>query len=179
MFSDRFMQKIKGDYYHLLRPIMESLHKRGIEPNTVTAFSFIFGLLAFWFLFRIHFLFVIFGLLHVILDVLDGNLARFSKKSTKFGYYFDYFNDRIIQLIIMLKVVLTFSPFWRMIGYVCIFLLVLHHLMHIFVSRDIVYYSRSIMLLILAFEFQLAAVVLCFGITSFGLLKQLESVLRR
>jgi len=174
MFSQKWISKIKKEYGFLLKPILKFLDDNGVEPNVVTAFSLLFGVLAFYFLFLNHILFVIFGILHLICDIIDGNLARFRNRETKFGYYFDYISDRTVHVLLLIKVAGAVNPFWAMLCWLAVFLLIIHHAMHLFVRKDIVFFSRTATLIILMFGFNILALAVSLVVTILGLLSQLR-----
>ena len=82
--------------------IAEPLQKLGITANHLTLFSFLLGLAAVWFLFDNHFYFVLFGLLHLCFDSLDGVLAR-ATKATAFGTSFDTLSDNVLVILLLVK----------------------------------------------------------------------------
>lgn len=85
--------------------------KLKITANRMTFFSFIFGLISMYFLFQNHPLFILFAALHLLADGLDGVLARLTKP-TAFGKYFDYFTDRSISLLILVKIYLYLQDYY-------------------------------------------------------------------
>src|SRR3989344_5008019 len=82
--------------------IVNPLRKIGITANHLTSLSFILGVVAVWFLFDNHFYFVFFGLFHLLMDSLDGVLAR-STKVTLFGKHFDTISDNLLLALLLLK----------------------------------------------------------------------------
>jgi len=74
-----------------------------ISANIMTGLSLIFGLLSVYYLFSNYLLFLIFAVLHLIADALDGVIARVSK-STSFGNYFDHICDGLVGLLVLIKV---------------------------------------------------------------------------
>lgn len=86
-----------------LRPIGLFLLRQGVTANILTSGSLVAGILAIFFLFQNHLLFVIFSLLHLLIDALDGVVARLSKE-TKLGKYFDYFSDRLVTFLALVKI---------------------------------------------------------------------------
>lgn len=71
----------------------------------LTFFSLLSGLLAVYWLFSNYSLFVLFAVLHLIFDALDGVVARISKNdSSPFGKYFDQGSDSIVTILAVLKV---------------------------------------------------------------------------
>jgi len=83
--------------------LAELLLKLKISANIMTFFSLLFGVLAVYFLFQNYYLFLLFTFLHLFADSLDGVLAR-KTKVTKFGEYSDYFVDRLMELLLLLKI---------------------------------------------------------------------------
>lgn len=86
-----------------LRSLAELLSRVGITANLMTLFSLASGLLAVYFLFADYFWFLLFGILHLAADALDGVLASIRGGST-FGKYFDYGTDNVIAVLIVLKI---------------------------------------------------------------------------
>jgi len=88
----------------------KKFHKLGIwlvklklTPNVLTTFSLVCGLLSVYFLFQNYIWFVLFGVLHLFFDAMDGVAARASK-STKFGDYYDHLTDSLITLCALFKI---------------------------------------------------------------------------
>jgi len=86
-----------------LSGIGKFLFKIGISANIMTGFSLVFGILAVYFLFSNHSLFILFAALHLIADGLDGVIARVSK-STIFGNYFEHICDGVVGLLVLIKI---------------------------------------------------------------------------
>ena len=86
-----------------LHSLAEFLSRVGITANFMTLISLTSGLLAVYFLFAEYSLFLLFGLLHLAADALDGVLASIPGEST-FGKYFDYGTDNLIAVLIVLKI---------------------------------------------------------------------------
>ena len=74
-----------------------------ISANMVTGISLLAGLTSMYFLFIDYWYFLIFAILHLLLDSLDGVIARLTKPST-FGEYFDWSSDSIIAILLLAKV---------------------------------------------------------------------------
>lgn len=77
--------------------------KIGFGPNILTGLSLVSGLLGVWFLFSDYWLFVIFSILHLFFDAMDGVVARLTRAS-EFGKKFDYIVDNLIAVLLLLKV---------------------------------------------------------------------------
>ena len=81
----------------------------GISANLITLFSFVMGVLAIYYLFTNQFLFILFTILHLIGDGLDGVIAKVAKKETKQGYLLDHLSDRVVALLNLLKLSFFFG----------------------------------------------------------------------
>jgi len=102
-----FMRKLRSEIFF---PIAERLRKFSITANQLTALSFLCGLISVYFLFRIHWLFVLFALLHLFLDGLDGVLARITETTIR-GKFLDQISDRAIIWLVMLKSYFYFGDY--------------------------------------------------------------------
>jgi archaetidylinositol phosphate synthase len=77
--------------------------KLGPSPNQYTLNSIVFGIFCFVSLiFRNFILALIFFLISAILDFIDGAVARYSNRVTKFGAYLDTISDRFVEGLIFL-----------------------------------------------------------------------------
>src|SRR3989338_6315871 len=95
-----------------------------LNPNTITIFGLIFGIIAAYLIFR-HYLLIsiIFLVLSSICDLCDGWVARVAHKETKFGALFDVTLDKYVEGLIGLAFAfITPSLFFP--GYVWVILAV-------------------------------------------------------
>jgi len=77
--------------------------KIGISPNQYTLSSIIFGFFCCLSLFLKNFsLALIFFLISALLDFIDGAVARYLNKPSKFGAYLDTIADRIVEGFVFL-----------------------------------------------------------------------------
>ncbi len=91
--------------YALTYPLALLAKRLGISANTLTALSLLTGLLAFFFLvFDQVVLFLVMWLFSYILDLVDGTVARMTKKINTLGVDIDHLSD-------MLKIPLVFIGF--------------------------------------------------------------------
>ncbi len=104
-----------------LHKVGKLLLKAHISANQLTSYSLIAGLLAIYFLFNNYWLFVLFGLLHLVFDALDGVLARLTK-TTSFGAYFDFYTDRIVEILVLIKIGLYLNNYYMylVVGLFCL-----------------------------------------------------------
>ncbi|HIG92746.1 TPA: hypothetical protein HA242_07525 [Candidatus Woesearchaeota archaeon] len=86
-----------------LKPLAEVCLHLGLNANYVTALSLLAGLLAVYFVFQSYLLFLLFALLHLFFDSLDGVVASIPGKTTG-GAYFDVGTDTFISFLLLLKV---------------------------------------------------------------------------
>lgn len=84
------------------------LIRLGVPANVLTFLSLISGLAAVWFLFEDFWLFVLFGVLHLFFDAVDGVLAR-AEGPTLFGHYFDSVADNLTTALLVLKYAFAFD----------------------------------------------------------------------
>jgi len=83
--------------------IGEIFSKLKLSPNQLTFNSIIFAIFSFLFLINKNLLLtLIFFLIAVFLDFIDGAVARFLKMETKKGAYLDTICDRYVEGIILL-----------------------------------------------------------------------------
>ncbi len=98
----------------LFQPLARFLLKLKFTANRMTFLSFLLGLACVYFLFQNYLLFFLFGAFHLLADGLDGVLARLTKIS-KFGSYFDFFTDRTIFFLILIKLYLRLNDYYILI----------------------------------------------------------------
>ena len=103
----------------LINKLAKILGKIGLTPNYATAIMLILSFFCFIFLtvLKIEWLFGIFVFLVGIFDGVDGAIARFLKKESKFGGFLDSIADRFSEIIIFLAILLYFEnqKFWNLI----------------------------------------------------------------
>jgi phosphatidylglycerophosphate synthase len=120
----------------------------GISANVVTFLSLLFGLAAVSFLFFNQLLFIILGAIHLLLDGVDGVLARASKPTT-FGKYFDYTSDRLITLLILLKIGWVFQDY---LAWIAAGVFLVAQMMYVLSRMQApILFTRSWLLLFMAF----------------------------
>ena len=92
-----FMQKSQAIRGHLLQPLLRALVRMRVTPNQLTLLSLLTGL-AFCPAFLFGSPLAAFGLLmlHVVLDGLDGPLARFTGRASNQGSFSDTVSDQVV-----------------------------------------------------------------------------------
>ena len=106
------LQGIRRDLAHrITSPIVGILSKSGITPNTLTLTNLALNIVAAYVIATGRFL--IGGVLILgagLLDLLDGALARFSKRTTKFGAVLDSTVDRISEAATLCGLLVWYVP---------------------------------------------------------------------
>ncbi len=74
----------------------------GLTADRMTFLSLLFGIGAVYYLFANYILFVIFAVLHLGADAMDGVIARVAG-TTGFGKKFDFAVDQLIVILVMVK----------------------------------------------------------------------------
>jgi phosphatidylglycerophosphate synthase len=103
MNYQHFLESSRKLRSKLFEPIGKFLLELKLTANHLTFFSLILGVVAIYFLFQNHLLFIVFAALHLLADSFDGILARLTKPTVK-GKYFDYLSDRTITLLLLVKI---------------------------------------------------------------------------
>lgn len=105
---DREIQFVQNMYKFLALGISRKIAKTRITPNQVTIFSIILGITsAVFFFFGNYFsllIGVIFLQISILLDYIDGNLARLKSKESIFGEWLDNSGDLLIDFLVLLGI---------------------------------------------------------------------------
>ena len=143
---ERTKAQIRGRRDRKLAGIAQFLLDKGISAMSMTAISLLAGLVAAYFLFQNHLYFVLLALLYLAADALDGVMARQSKK-TELGKYLDYGTDRLVTLLLILKIGWFLSDYY---AFLAAGLLVLVNIIYI-ISRFTapIIFTRTITVLLL------------------------------
>jgi phosphatidylglycerophosphate synthase len=106
-FFREFADKSKLYKDKIILPLIKLISYLRITPNMITYFSLVIGIISSYYLYLGEkSIFLIIAILSHGFDGLDGSLARFQNKATKFGKELDYWIDRIIILSMMIVVIL-------------------------------------------------------------------------
>lgn len=145
---EKTTEKLRQWRSQKFNPIGKFFLKLKISANLMTFFALILGLLAVYFLFQNHLLFIIFAVLHVLADAADGLIARLTKP-TKFGKYLDFFTDRLIEYLLILKLYLFLNDYYVIL---ILALLIISHLVHLFSHFQYpAYFMRTGAIIVLTF----------------------------
>jgi len=104
--------KIKPKFQQLLMPLLKLLRRLGISPNSITIFSIFLSFVLSYFFWNVsgnslYFLIVAFGLLlRMMLNALDGMMARIYNLQSKLGEILNEVGDIISDVAIYLPLIL-------------------------------------------------------------------------
>jgi len=155
----KIMVQFREYRHRSLQPLGRILVKIGITPNIMTTLSLLFGAASIYFLFQNYLLFLIFGILHLLADALDGVIASIQGESI-FGKYFDHATDNIVVLLLIIKIGYFLQDYY---AYIVAGLYLLAQLVYIYSKLNApVLFGRSVSLI--ALFFYISAIV---SITSY------------
>ena len=104
--------KIKPKFQQFLMPLLKLLRRWGISPNVITIFSIILSFVLSYFFWNfsansLYFLIVAFGLLlRMMLNALDGMMARIYNLQSKLGEILNEVGDIISDVAIYFPLIL-------------------------------------------------------------------------
>jgi archaetidylinositol phosphate synthase len=105
------LYKRRNYFDNLGRKIGKIFSKLSLSPNQWTLLGLFFTLILFYFLINQNFLFAaVTFVFTAFIDMIDGAVARETKKVTKVGGYLDSIADRVIEFIIVLGLFLNSYP---------------------------------------------------------------------
>ena len=97
------LEQKRKDFKNIEKVVGETFSKFGLEATDYSLISIFFAILSLYFLITINLLLAfIFFLLAGFLDLIDGSVARITKKATKKGAFIDTICDRYVEGIILL-----------------------------------------------------------------------------
>ena len=107
----------KAAAYYLIQPVVRPLAKTGITPNTITWIGFLLSaggasLIIIGHLFTAGCVVLVAGLF----DMLDGALARYTKRVTQSGAILDSTLDRLAEAVLLLSILLLYAREGSIIG---------------------------------------------------------------
>lgn len=140
MVNAIIVAKTKKAVKRFIEPFIKIIAKTGISPNVFTLLSFLFGIASVYFLFKNQVGFIVFSLLAILFDVIDGQLARYLKKESKIGFYLDHGNDRLVNFLMLLKYNVVFGAYWIVLP-----LYIIHYfLFFVFKTKNVIY-TRTVL----------------------------------
>ncbi len=97
---------------HISRFFSKRLVRTGLHPNWFTVMGMSIGLLGAWFLSQPHYISRVVGSLLfvfcIMIDGVDGEIARLTLKDSTFGHYFDIVTDNIVHAAIFIALPVSF-----------------------------------------------------------------------
>lgn len=176
--SAKIVEWFRKERTKYLEPLGKFLVKLKIKAIYLTILAFVFGLAAVYFFWQEeHFYFVLFGALHLLVDALDGLVARVDHSVTRLGAHLDNASDRLILMLILIMSFFKSNDYFILI---VLGLNVLHHF--IFVLSDLkgkVAYSRLAAMILFFLQLDLAAYFLIGALSLYGLSLQFNDFLKK
>lgn len=140
MVSALIVAKSKKAVERFIEPVVMVIAKTGISPNLFTLFSFLFGIVSVYFLFKNQAWFIVFSLLAILFDIIDGNLARYLNKESRLGFWLDQGSDRLVNFLMLLKYNIVFGAYWVVLP-----LYAVHYfLFFVFKTKNVIY-TRAVL----------------------------------
>ena len=107
----------KAAAYYLIQPVVRPLAKTGITPNTITWLGFLLSagggaLIVTRHIFAAGWVVLVAGLF----DMMDGALARYTKRVTQSGAILDSTLDRLAEAVLLLSILLLYAREGSIIG---------------------------------------------------------------
>ncbi len=104
--KDTFLNKIGFNY------LFDFLNKLKVKPTHLTLLGGIFSLIAVYFVVIDLKYYIVFVLLHIFLDTLDGSYARYIKFENEIGEKVDHIIDAIFEILLELRVAFYINQPW-------------------------------------------------------------------
>ncbi|MFC1775026.1 hypothetical protein ACFLZN_01785 [Nanoarchaeota archaeon] len=97
-----WINKVKRSKDKFLKPVANFFLKIGLYPSHISLFGLVSGFIAAYFMLDNNYLFLLFYLGFVFFDILDGPMARISKR---FNWQMDFVVDRVVYFSFMFKAI--------------------------------------------------------------------------
>ncbi len=173
MFSKRFIENFRDWRQKTFSGVGPFFLKLGITANMMTFMALLFGLGAVYFVFENHVLFILFVILHLLADGIDGIIAR-TAAPTVFGSYFDHTADQSITVLVILKIGWFLQDYF---AYIAAGLFLLTQAIHFISQRKApALFTRTLTLVILLFYVPSVAAITSFLPTLAYLITGIASV---
>lgn len=105
------LYKRRSYFDNINRKIGVAFSKLPLSPNHWTLIGLLFVLVMFYFLINQNFLLAaLIFVITALVDMVDGAVARTTKKVTKLGGYLDSITDRLVEFVIILGLFLNNYP---------------------------------------------------------------------
>ncbi len=176
------LQNFKDIKDKLISPLAVFTYKKlHLTSNLITSLSFISGLISILFLFKNHQLFILFIIISVFLDILDGSVARIENKSDielKRGVLLDDLADRSIVVLILAKI-MSHTDITALVFIIPLYILIKG--IHIFLKQKIdiniklIYIDRIPLIFFIFQEYHIGIYIIAFSL----LINLLEASLKQ
>jgi phosphatidylglycerophosphate synthase len=98
--------------------------KLKLTPNQWTGLSLVFVIITFYLLvLGVFFWASLFFFLAIVMDFIDGSVARATRKVSKFGAYLDTIIDRYVEAVVLFGLLFVSLPYLVLPAYAWIFLM--------------------------------------------------------
>ena len=151
--------------------LVQPLVRIGIHPIVLTLLALVCGLVALYF-FSNKALFIFFGGIHLLFDMLDGSLARALHKTSPLGTFLDSLSDRLIEGLLLILAPVTTALTFFAFGLFFIQLI-------LFFFTKTMFYARTLLFLFFVFGLFTPGVVVALLFYSVGIIFQLFYLVRR
>lgn len=104
-----FLSNQKDNFRSIVGPIVRFFVQLNLDPNVLTTLSFLLAIVAAYFYIKgVLWIAAIWLLIAGFFDVIDGDVARASNRTTKFGALYDSVLDRFSEIIVILGIGIFF-----------------------------------------------------------------------
>lgn len=105
--NNNFNRRLRRIYERITKPIGRAIGRTGVSPNQITVLAGLFGAVPTILLYYHMFLYALITfIIAVLLDVLDGSVARATGKVSNFGKVLDHTTDRYVEFLYILGLAL-------------------------------------------------------------------------
>jgi len=169
----------KERFDFLFKPLIKIFEILKIKPLHITIISFISGFISAFFLYSNHALFVLFALLHLFLDKIDGTLARLTNNVTEPGKWLDYILDSLVLFFLLIGSYIVFPSvginifFTNKFVLVTLLLYLTLNILQIFIKKRNTFGSHLIGIVLFMFKKYQYAVIVVFLISIYGTIYQI------
>ena len=108
------LTKYRGKFSVLMKPLVIPFIKLKLNPNVLTIMGLIFSIVFLIMVISLStnfFLIIITYLLAILFDYIDGAVAKFLHRTTKWGSFLDSFTDRVSDAIFIYSLIYFNIPF--------------------------------------------------------------------
>jgi len=131
----KMLEENRNKFENISKATGKIFSKAGFSPNSYTLASLVFALFCFYFLLKNNLVFAVcFFSIAIIMDFIDGAVARFMQKESKEGAFLDTICDRYVEGIALLGFIFLPLPYFFLGNSLWIFLSIFGGLMTTYVK---------------------------------------------